>query len=204
MEKFGSAVILAGGQSRRMGFDKQTLEHNGERLIHGLTEKLSVLFDEIIISTNTPELYEEFKDGRIVLLRDEAGAGPLAGLFGALKYCKSEYLFATACDMPFLSLPFIEYMMKSLRENPKYKACVTSRGDGFYEAFNCFYSKDILELISHSIEIGDYGVNGLLNRINSAEEKLLVIGRDLAAAIAGENIFFNINSKEDLEIWKSL
>ncbi len=48
MKKFGTAVILAGGKSTRMGFDKQLLKINERRLIDNLRRKLNKVFDDIV------------------------------------------------------------------------------------------------------------------------------------------------------------
>lgn len=57
MKDFGTAIILAGGKSSRMGFDKQFLKLDERRLMDSLIHKLESEFDEIIIVTNKPEYY---------------------------------------------------------------------------------------------------------------------------------------------------
>jgi len=62
MKKFGTAVILAGGKSTRMGFDKQFLVINRRRLIDSLRKKLKKEFDEIVVVTNKSQYYLGFTD----------------------------------------------------------------------------------------------------------------------------------------------
>ena len=50
MRDFGSAVVLAGGKSSRMGFDKSTMVLQNKKLIESTIKKLDSLFDDIIIS----------------------------------------------------------------------------------------------------------------------------------------------------------
>ena len=56
MKRFGSAIILAGGKSTRMGFDKQLLRLRERSLIEGLIRRLGGSFHETIVVTNRPEL----------------------------------------------------------------------------------------------------------------------------------------------------
>jgi len=61
MDNFKSAVILAGGQSSRMEFDKQCLIINEKRLIFEIARKLENHFDDITIETNKKEYYKDCK-----------------------------------------------------------------------------------------------------------------------------------------------
>ena len=76
--KLNTAIILAGGKSRRMGFDKQLIKIQGEYIVDHIGKKLKNHFEEIIVVTNTPELYDKNK---YKLVKDiYPGYGPLAGI----------------------------------------------------------------------------------------------------------------------------
>ena len=60
MRDFGSAVVLAGGKSSRMGFDKSTMVLQNKKLIESTIKKLDSLFDDIIISVDGLEKKSEF------------------------------------------------------------------------------------------------------------------------------------------------
>ncbi|MDR2392553.1 MAG: molybdenum cofactor guanylyltransferase, partial [Treponema sp.] len=114
----GSALILAGGRGTRIGYDKKKLELGGETVIAGLITKLHTLFSEVLVSSNEPFFHDQ-----VVVLQDELGAGPLAGIYRGLTYCRSEYLYVVACDMPFISLEYIRYMQEAIRKK-QVDACV--------------------------------------------------------------------------------
>ena len=93
------ALILAGGQNRRMGGSPKALLPNGSGalILDGLRAAFAG-FDEKLLSTNTPELaagtgFAPVPDAR-------PGMGPLAGLAAALSTCQSDGLVVAACDMP--------------------------------------------------------------------------------------------------------
>ncbi len=100
-------AILAGGKSDRMGRDKALLPFLGRPLIQHILDQLAPIADEILISANAPADYAFLNLPVHVDL--QAGAGPLGGLYTALKAAKNPLVAAVACDMPFASRTLLEY-----------------------------------------------------------------------------------------------
>ena len=103
------ALILAGGQNRRMGGSPKALLPNGSGalILDGLRAAFAG-FDEKLLSTNTPELaagtgFAPVPDAR-------PGMGPLAGLAAALSACQSDGLVVAACDMPCFDRAAAEFL----------------------------------------------------------------------------------------------
>ncbi|MBN2681552.1 MAG: molybdenum cofactor guanylyltransferase [Bacteroidales bacterium] len=109
IKEAASAIILAGGQSSRMGYiNKSLLKINGIPMIQFIAQQLENHFDEIIIGANEPELYP-FLPYRII--PDLAkGQGPLMGILSCLKASNSSLNFITACDIPVINTNLIHYM----------------------------------------------------------------------------------------------
>ena len=57
LKDFGSAVILCGGKSSRMGFDKCMIKVNNKFLIEIIAEQLEQVFDNIIFMSNNLERF---------------------------------------------------------------------------------------------------------------------------------------------------
>lgn len=191
MKRFGTAVILAGGKSTRMGFDKQLLEINERRLIDNLRRKLIREFDEIIVVTNRSEYYLGFDDKITKDIIVEKG--PLSGIHAGLMEASSQYVYFVACDMPNIYMEYIKYMKKELG-NLEVKACVTRFGE-WIEPFNAFYSKEMIDDIERHL---------LQNRrsINSLLDKLMVhyIEEEKAREFSPNwDMFLNLNTKDDLD-----
>jgi len=98
-----AAVILAGGQGRRMGgADKGLVEYRGRPLIEWALEALAPQVGEIVISANRNlDRYAAY--GRRVLpdtLPDFPG--PLAGVLAALEAVTADWLLVVPCDTPRL------------------------------------------------------------------------------------------------------
>ena len=108
-----SAIILSGGQSRRMGRDKALLELDGERLLDRVANTLSAISDDIIVVAGEPDRYT---DGRWRVIGDAfPGAGAVGGLYSGLQAARHPYVVAVACDMPFLNLRLLRYLARAAR-----------------------------------------------------------------------------------------
>lgn len=109
-----TGVILAGGQSSRMGSNKALLPVRNGRFIEIIHGQLGSLFGEVLIVANTPELYA-FLGSRVVADR-YPGLGVLAGLHAALAETRTRHIFAVACDMPFLNDRLIRELVSRRNE----------------------------------------------------------------------------------------
>jgi molybdenum cofactor guanylyltransferase len=97
-----SAVILAGGQSKRMGRDKASLPFDGQPLLARQIEIIRELApSEIFISGRAGSDYVSF--GCPVLTDRFPDAGPLAGIERALAITASPLLLVLAVDMPHIT-----------------------------------------------------------------------------------------------------
>src|SRR4051794_25087922 len=94
-----SAVLLAGGESRRMGRDKATIDWRGRSLWHVQTEKLRALAPErLLLSVRSRPWWSP--PGMEIVIDAPPSRGPLSGLVAAITATKSRYLLALAIDMP--------------------------------------------------------------------------------------------------------
>ena len=101
-----SAVLLAGGESRRMGEDKATLLFRGKPLwqIHlELLRKLDPA--EIFVSARTDPAWRP--DDVQFVADDSPSRGPLSGLAASLNLMRGTHLLALAIDMPFMSESYV-------------------------------------------------------------------------------------------------
>jgi molybdopterin-guanine dinucleotide biosynthesis protein A len=101
-----SAVILAGGESRRMGRDKAWVELDGQPLIAHVIEKVRALgVAEIFISGRNDADYSKL---RLPVLHDiEPGFGPLGGIERGLRECQSPLLLVFAVDLAQMTTAYL-------------------------------------------------------------------------------------------------
>ncbi|NLK43591.1 MAG: molybdenum cofactor guanylyltransferase [Tissierellia bacterium] len=191
MNRFGTAIILAGGKSSRMGFDKQFLKINERRLMDSLTLKLREEFDEIIIVTNKPQYYIGL--GHKITSDIIENIGPLGGIHAGLSLASSQYAFVVACDMPNINLEYVRFM-KSTIEGKDVDGCVTKFGE-WIEPFSSFYSKGIVEDIENHLNFNMRSINSLLKKLN-----INYIEESKAREFSPNwDMFLNLNTREDLD-----
>lgn len=103
-----TGVILAGGESRRMGSDKSLLALSGERFIERSYQLMASLFSEVLIVTNSPDLYADIPCRKVPDVY--RGKGALAGIHAGLHHASQSQIFVVACDMPYLQPELIRHI----------------------------------------------------------------------------------------------
>ena len=104
-----SGVVLAGGRSTRLGRDKAFLELEGRPLITCTLDVLAQLTDDLIIVTNRAS--HLFPQSARVVADRYVDAGVLAGVHAGLLAARGELALVVACDMPFLNLDLLRYII---------------------------------------------------------------------------------------------
>ena len=193
MKIIDTALILAGGQSKRMGFDKQFLRIEDHWIVDLQIKSLKALFKEIIIITNKPE---EYKDFPYEIIMDEIeNFGPLGGIHAGLKYSNSEYNYVIACDMPFIAIEYIKYMKEEIALQSSAVDAVVTRFGKWIEPMNAFYGKSLIARIEKNALEDKRKVSTLLE-----EAKVLYIEEDKAREYSPQwEMFDNLNKPEDYD-----
>ncbi|GEN33991.1 molybdenum cofactor guanylyltransferase [Aneurinibacillus danicus] len=96
-------VILAGGQSSRMGTPKELLTIEGRPLIERTWRLLDRVTERCIILSNHPERLDMIPDKVPIYPDDIPGQGPLGGIATAMRVAGADVLIVVACDMPALT-----------------------------------------------------------------------------------------------------
>ncbi|MDH7596442.1 MAG: molybdenum cofactor guanylyltransferase [Methanothrix sp.] len=106
-----SAVILAGGEGRRMGAEKASVMLCNRPLIEHVIERISDVVDDLIVvmrdEAQAARLECATSGCRVVIDRAH-GVGPIAGLQAGMDAARGRYAFAAGCDMPFLNSDIID------------------------------------------------------------------------------------------------
>ncbi|MGD9147881.1 MAG: molybdenum cofactor guanylyltransferase [Anaerolineae bacterium] len=184
-------VILAGGQSRRLGIDKSLLEVEGQPLLARTVQTLSALSDDLIVVANETARYRSLDLGVRFVADDKRGMGSLMGIYSGLKAARSSHALAVACDMPFLSLPLLHYMVPLAKGND----VVIPRRNGLVEPLHSIYGKDCLPFMAELLDQGRRKITAFFPqvRVRYVEEP------ELAAFDPSYRSFVNVNTLEDWE-----
>ncbi|SHJ52428.1 molybdopterin-guanine dinucleotide biosynthesis protein A [Dethiosulfatibacter aminovorans DSM 17477] len=193
MERFNSAIILAGGKSSRMGYNKELIMIDEKRIVNYQIEALHGIFDEIIVVTKNREFYNDL-DCRAVsdIIEDK---GPFGGIHAGLVASRSKYSYVMACDMPVINTAYINFMKKNIYQKDV-DGCMTLYGDHI-EPFNAFYSKNIVMDIEEYLYGGGYSIHKLVKTL-----KFIYIEENKARRFSPNwEMFINFNTREDISIY---
>ena len=110
-----SAVLLAGGESRRMGSDKAGLVFREEPLWRRQLRVLRDLAPEkVFVSARTESSW--LPDDTELLVDDPPSRGPLSGLAKALEQMQTSHLLVLAVDMPFMTREQLQFLCGAATE----------------------------------------------------------------------------------------
>ncbi|MBP7069822.1 MAG: molybdenum cofactor guanylyltransferase [Methanothrix sp.] len=201
-----TAVILAGGSSRRLGAEKSLLLFDDKPLISWTAETLSSVADEIVVvardeahSRRLEKVLSQFLPGSIkpAMAWDSLpGYGPVAGIAAGMGLARAEFAFATACDLPFLNPRVVEKLFITAEEDPGCGGAVPVQANGFFEPLHCVYHREKMrQACEKAMAAGERRIFAPLQEIgirHVAVELLRPLDADLLT-------FFNLNTREDME-----
>lgn len=189
MDSHITAVILAGGQGRRMdGADKGLLTFDGQPLVEHALAALRPQVAEILISANRN--LERYRDYGCEVVRDPKGGshGPLSGIVAALQNARSEYVLTVPCDAPFVSGDYAARMRNALAHRES-RAAVAHDGERLQPVFS------LLRRSLAAALAGYLGRGGRRARDFLLEQDAVPVDFSDRAAM-----FVNLNRPEDLDI----
>ena len=188
-----SCIVLAGGKSLRLGYDKVLETIGNTSLLERVIYRVSLLSSEVIIVTaNEPTNLELVDYPKLRILCDTyPGKGPIGGIYTGLVISTSFYNLVVASDMPFLNQNLLHYMIQ-LSANFD---LVVPRVGNLVEPLHAVYTKKCLATIEQMIKQDKLSVNQLFHLVKTRYVEAEEIERFDPKHLS----FFNINTKADLK-----
>lgn len=183
-----TAIILAGGNSLRMGENKAFLQIDGVPIITRIHSLVRDLFEEVIIVTNEKNLFKNFQARIYTDLLPDKGA--LGGLYTGVFFSSFEYSLCVACDMPFLKTSLLQFLITNTKDED---AIVPRTRDGL-QPLHAIYSKRCLDAMRRIIDQGKYKIIDFydLVRVKIIDES------DFLHLDPLRESFINVNTPEEL------
>lgn len=182
-----TGVILAGGQSLRMGSNKALLPYNGGRFIEAIYRKLTGIFSEVLLVTNNPEHYDFLHCRKVSDIHP--GMGVLAGIHAGLHHSSNPAIFAVACDMPYL----VEELIRQLASRADAGGVLIPESPGGLEPLHAVYGKGCLAAIEATLLSGQRRIVSFFDRTNVSRMNLEQVAYFDPAFVS----FLNINTPGD-------
>jgi molybdopterin-guanine dinucleotide biosynthesis protein A len=96
-------LVLAGGESRRMGRDKALLDYHGRPQLDWAFDLLSRHCERVFVSVRAEHARDGARAALPQIIDGNLGAGPIAGIAAAQAAHPDAAWLVVACDLPFLS-----------------------------------------------------------------------------------------------------
>ena len=178
------AVILAGGQSRRMGSCKAALKIEGLSMAARIASELA-LFDELRLSVSP---HSPVPDSPLPCIEDiYSGRGPLGGLHAALFFTKKSAVFITPCDLPQFSVRLPQLLLQQMDDAADAIVCRDSLGH--LHPLCGIYRTRILPAAEEQLRQERLRMSDFLSRISCQELH--------TAGLLPDSDFFNMNTPEE-------
>jgi molybdopterin-guanine dinucleotide biosynthesis protein A len=195
-----TSIILAGGRSSRLGREKLAEVIAGKSLIERAISRLSALSQEILIVISQKQArsslpsytYPEAKT--VVDLYPETGS--LIGIYTGLVHSSNFLNLVVACDMPFLNLELLRYMVKIA---PGFDVVIPRIGDQM-EPLHAVYSRNCMGPMENLIKQDNLKITDFFDSV-----KVRYVGEVELDRFDPERLsFFNINTEADLKRARTL
>lgn len=195
-----SAIVLAGGLSRRLGHDKRRLRlwgAGGPMLLEHTVGVMARLCQDVVVVLNDPEEWAGLPARLIPDAYPDGGA--LGGIYSGLAAVSYDYALTVAADMPFLSDALLTAMLRRPRDYdaliPRSLQPGATRNALDVEPLHAIYGKECLPPIRGALESGRRRIAAFFSEVRVAymepEETLRLdpSGRSL----------LNVNTPEQVE-----
>jgi molybdopterin-guanine dinucleotide biosynthesis protein A len=189
-----TAIVLAGGKSSRLGRDKALEKIGGKYLIERVIDSLSQLGDDIIVVTAAPNQLSDLNVEKVIDTYPRTGAK--VGLCTGINASLSFYSLVVACDMPFLNIDLLRYLLDSASG---FDAVIPRIGDKI-EPLHAVYSKNCIPILDEHISKGKLKISDLFNEVNVRYVEVGEIEKYDSQHLS----LFNINSEADLKRAKAI
>lgn len=180
-------IVLAGGKSSRLGFDKALLRVNGQLLVQWLPERLAAQLRPVVLVVDRPQRYAVPVRQLVDATPD---AGPLAGIATGLQSLAVPALFACACDMPLLRPSLLQRLCAAL---DGHDLVIPERG-GRLEPLCAVYAASCLPVILRLLRDRRLRANGVASEVRTH----IVREPEWRDLDAEGDSFLNINTPADL------
>ena len=183
-----AGVVLCGGESSRMGYDKALLEIEGRVLVEVLAERLAEVCDPVVLATGAAGRlgwmdYPEVDDA-------VAYAGPLAGVVAAFGAIDHDVLAVVAVDMPAANPILLRYLADRV---DNFDAVVPESPRGV-EPLHAIYTRRALPALTRALHSRRRSMHGVLEELT-----VRVCGeKELLRAGFGTSFAANVNEPDDL------
>lgn len=179
-------LLLAGGESRRMGRDKALLLRNGQSQLEYVAALLAGIVDQVFVSVRQEQQGEPERDRFSTIADRYVGIGPVAGILSAMDEYPDVDWLVVACDLPNIDAATLEYLLENRSQEQPFTAFRSSY-DELPEPLCAYY-----RAVSNAI-VREFVESGIV-----CPRKILIRSDTLLLQQPDPNSLDNINTPDEL------
>lgn len=184
-----TGVILAGGQSKRMGANKAFVRLNGKPLISYALNALEKITPNILLSAGSESIHYK----NLPVVEDiYPGCGPAGGIFSALSFSETNLNLVLSCDMPFVSSGLLKFLVDEAVGNPA-DVILPVDEKGQWQTLCAVYSKSIMPQLEKAVIQKKLMLKKIISKTNYR-----LISIEKFRQLYLPNTFYNINTPNEL------
>ena len=198
-----SAIILAGGFSRRLGQDKGLVKLAGKPLILHVLDRIQGTVNETVVVVSSDHqrfVFAPLLDRRASVVVDEHETqSPIVGATTGFAKARGEYSLLLPCDTPFVSSN-VASLLLDLCVNKS--AAIPRWPNGYIEPLQAAYqTKSALNAAKRALEQGKLDLRSMISYLRGVRYVSTLVLQQVDPRLL---TFFNINTPEDLKRAESM
>jgi len=158
-------LVLAGGQSTRMGEDKAAIRYHGPMQSEHCFDLLARVCQKVYLSNRRDQAFLPGHDGIPQINDLFAGDGPMVGILSAMRTHPLAAWLVIACDMPFLNSRMIGRLVRG--RDPSKGATAFSASDGGAEPLCAIYEPSCFPVLMGCLDRPDEGPRAALMSVRA-------------------------------------
>jgi len=198
-----SAVILAGGFSRRFGNDKGLVVLADKPIVIHVIDRISEVVDEVLLvvsSEDQKKTFEPILENKANLVIDKnESQSPLVGAITGFESAKGEYSLLLPCDTPLVSIQIVQFLLDMCTNR---RAAIPRWPSGYIEPLQAVYhTKSALTAAKTALRQGNMNMRSMIDNLRGVRYVSTMVLEQLEPDLL---TFFNVNTPQDLKKADSL
>jgi molybdopterin-guanine dinucleotide biosynthesis protein A len=192
-----SAVILAGGFSRRFGRDKGLVVLAGKPLILHVIDRVYKVVDEILVVVSSEKQKNKFEvileeKANLVIDKDDSQS-PLVGAITGFETADAEYSLLLPCDTPLVSTQIVQFLLDMCVNR---SAAIPRWPGGYIEPLQAVYrTESALTAAKTALKQGKMNMQSMIDNLSGVRYVSTIVLEQLEPDLL---TFFNVNTPQDL------
>jgi molybdopterin-guanine dinucleotide biosynthesis protein A len=194
-----SAIILAGGFSRRFGSDKGRVLLQGKHLVQHVIDNVTPAVDEVLVVVSSQKQKNDFEPiikntAKLVVDKVESQS-PLIGAITGFDSTIGDYSILLPCDAPLVSTKIVQFLLDLCTNK---SAVIPRWPTGYIEPLQSVYhTKSALCAAKKALDEGSLNMRVMISNLPRVRYVSTIVLEQIEPELL---TFFNVNTPQDLEI----